>query len=412
MSPSTFTTSTSTTCEFWPCIRCLCRVKSTATNNISFDATDDDIKAFPQGLEIVGGNASLYTAPDTNGRINLNPSQGPIQPVQWTCPRSGDGAAWPSGSDGSEAGQADPNNVQSGTGFPHVDCDGFASPLRADIHMPSCYNPDKGLTAHTENMVYPNDEGGKYNCPQGYTHVPHMFYEIYWNTPAFNDRWTQGQGSQPFVLSTGDVAGYSSHADFMSAWDEDTLQKIIDNCDAQHAGLHTCADATENNDNQCECENEGLVDEVVNGILDALPGNKHLQGWNLPILGSGDIADDDSSSGPVGDLVDAILPGGNDEESSAEPQPTSTVAALDINHQAQADEGAATPAPVFSSEPAPEPEIQTSSAKPRVKTVWETEIVTATATELLERADPTPEGAERKRRHVHNHAARHRSNRF
>lgn len=45
------------------------------------------------------------------------------------------------------------------------------------------------------------------NCPSGFTHVPHLFYEVYWNTPLFANRWTQGQGTQPFVLSNGDPTG-------------------------------------------------------------------------------------------------------------------------------------------------------------------------------------------------------------
>jgi hypothetical protein len=54
------------------------------------------------------------------------------------------------------------------------------------------------------------------NCPEGWEHKPHLFYEVYWNTPLFANEWTPGQGNQPFVLANGDPTGYSLHADFVS----------------------------------------------------------------------------------------------------------------------------------------------------------------------------------------------------
>jgi hypothetical protein len=116
-------------------------------------------------------------------------------------------------------GIQDPNNKGAGVGFPDMNCDGYASPLRADIHFPSCYNTTASLEDYKNNMAWPSSVGasaGKQNCPAGYIHVPHIFYEIYWNTPLFVNRWTQGQSKQPFVLSNGDNTGYSMHGDFVS----------------------------------------------------------------------------------------------------------------------------------------------------------------------------------------------------
>lgn len=99
-----------------------------------------------------------------------------------------------------------------------MNCDGYASPLRADIHFPSCYNPTVGLDDYENNMQFPSSAGttgGKQNCPEGWIHTPHIFYEVYWNTPLFAGLWEQGQGSQPFILSNGDRTGYSLHADFV-----------------------------------------------------------------------------------------------------------------------------------------------------------------------------------------------------
>jgi hypothetical protein len=170
---------------------------------------------------MVVGNSSLRTPPSFSG-INTNTAKGPIQPVQWTCPRSGSNPpTYPPNSDGMHgAGIVDPNGKDRGVGFPDVNCDGYASPLRADLHFPSCYNPAVGIHDYKKNMAFPSSAGtssaGKENCPAGYIHVPHLFYEVYWNTLLFADRWIPGQSKQPFILSNGDLTGYSLHGDFVS----------------------------------------------------------------------------------------------------------------------------------------------------------------------------------------------------
>ncbi|CRK38372.1 hypothetical protein BN1723_015312 [Verticillium longisporum] len=395
-----------------------------------FEKTDDDIKAFPRGLQIVGGDASTRVAPLTNGKLNLDPSNGPIQAAMWTCPRAGDQESppsWPANSDGSTAGQRNPVDHGTGTGFPDVNCDGRYSPLRADIHMPSCYNPEEGLTSYKTNMAYPTDVNGKKNCPEGWIHVPHMFYEIYWDTPKFADRWTGGQGSQPFVLSNGDVTGFSSHADFLAAWDEDVLQNVIDNCNAGHEGLHSCPGVQVNDNNGCM--GVATVDEIVTGVLSVLPGDRPLEGWSYGTKngdGTGyDAPKPDSGAKPTTAAA-----------TTAKTEPTTEAAATHLPYQhvpeAEVKEEAA-PTPVFSSvpeagaekpvetpEPTPTPVLEapvkdvkpvsSSSCSKTTKTVWETVTVVATATEVIN-YEPTPQPAhgQQKRRHVHNHVYRHRS---
>lgn len=244
----------------------------------SFDATTDQIKAFPEGLRIVTGDQSLRTPPATGGKQIIDHADGDIQPVQWTCPRSNSNTPlYPKDSDGLHGvGIQDPGNGGSGVGFPDKNCDGYASPLRADIHFPHCYNPAKAVTNHEENMDYPTH--GK--CPEGWIHVPHMFYEVYWNTLKFADRWTPGQGKQPFVLSNGDPTGYSLHADFINGWDSATLQQIIDNCDTGSSGMDKCPGLIGGlNDPSDSCNLACPVEETITGVMDKLPGNVSVGAW-------------------------------------------------------------------------------------------------------------------------------------
>lgn len=247
-----------------------------------FDAKNDDIKAFPVGLSIISSDVDLRTPPAGGAVTNLDPSKGPVDPVKWTCPRDGnryEPPSWPADSDGKLAGIGDPVNKGEGVGFPDVDCNGFASPLRADIHFPSCYNPDAVLTNYKNNTVFPSETSpGKMDCPKGHVHVPHLFLEVYWNTPAFRGRWEQAKGSQPFVLPNRDATGFSLHADFMASWDEKVLQRIIDTCDAGTVGMDKCPDLplglSEGN-----CTIASPVKEKVGGVLDSLPGRNPVTGW-------------------------------------------------------------------------------------------------------------------------------------
>jgi Domain of unknown function (DUF1996) len=171
---------------------------------------------------MVIGNPEFRSPPNGTSTIVIDLAQGAPQPVQWTCPRSSTSTPlYPPNSDGLHGvGIQDPGNAGAGVGFPDQNCDGYASPLRADIHFPSCYNPAAGIDNYKNNMQFPSSAGasagGMTNCPAGWIHTPHIFYEVYWNTPLFADRWTPNQGTQPFVLSNGDPTGYSLHADFVS----------------------------------------------------------------------------------------------------------------------------------------------------------------------------------------------------
>ncbi|EPS36668.1 hypothetical protein H072_9752 [Dactylellina haptotyla CBS 200.50] len=209
-----------------------------------FEATNDYIKPFPKGFRMLAGDPSLRHPPSpVHG--NLDSSKGAITPVQWTCPRdSADDNVplYPPTSDGTKGvGVQDPNNGGQGWGFPDKECNGYASPMRADIHFPSCVNPNVNPEDYKQNTAYPSSNGmGGEDCPPGWLHVPHVFMEVYWNTLKFENMWEKGTGKQPWVLSNGDTTGYSLHADFINGWDDATLAYLIDNCDPAHAGLASC----------------------------------------------------------------------------------------------------------------------------------------------------------------------------
>ncbi|KAK1984804.1 hypothetical protein LZ30DRAFT_779558 [Colletotrichum cereale] len=394
-----------------------------------FDGTDDEIKAFPRGLQIFSGNASARAPPSTGGKQNLEPEDGPIQPVQWTCPRSNyNPPSYPANSDGSTAGIVDPNNQGSGVGFPDQNCDGFGSPLRADVHMPSCYNPKAALDDY-ESMAWPSRKGAssarRLNCPEGWIHVPHMFFEVYWDTPKFAGRWTPGQSAQPFVLSNGDASGYSLHADFIAAWEEDVLQQIIDNCNAGSIGMDKCPGLLKGLNTNKDCRIDSPLDEVTDGILSILPGDNPLGGFSFGNI----VGDSDSGA--------AVKPASSAPVASAQPSASKTASSPVGQEEVPKTSGAAVssqlpiqvapvqastmdagptkaaPAAITASLRGSEPSKGTSCIR-KTKTTWKTVTVTSPSEESGAAA-ATPPGSVDKyskaRRHVHEHLHRHRSHR-
>ncbi|GKT53137.1 WSC domain-containing protein [Colletotrichum tofieldiae] len=399
-----------------------------------FDGTDDEIKAFPRGLQIFSGNASARTPPSNGGKQNLDPEDGPIQPVQWTCPRSSyNPPSYPANSDGSTAGIVDPNNQGSGVGFPDQNCDGFGSPLRADVHMPSCYNPKAALEDY-QSMTWPSrkgaSNGGRKNCPEGWIHVPHMFFEVYWDTPKFADRWTPGQGAQPFVLSNGDASGYSLHADFIAAWDEDVLQQIIDNCNAGSSGMDKCPGLLKGLNTNKDCKIDSPLDEVTDGILAKLPGDNPLGGFSFgPIVGgsdSGAAVKPSSGASSVGSAKPSASKAVSDSVSQEEAPKTSATASSQLPIQVAPEKESTKPdgptkAAEETSAAAAAPTASLGGSKPskatsclrKTKTVWKTVTVTSPAEESGAAATPSGSADDysKARRHVHEHMQRHRSHR-
>ncbi|KAI1313752.1 hypothetical protein F5Y03DRAFT_107317 [Xylaria venustula] len=397
-----------------------------------FEATDDEIKPFPVGMKMVSGNATTRSVPASKGALNLDPDNGtPINAVQWTCPRSSyNPPSYPVDSDGSTAGIVDPNNQGSGSGFPLYPCDGYASPLRQDIHFPSCYNPDAGLDDHESNMKFPSNVGFKQNCPEGWVHTPHIFFEVYWNTPLFNDYWTPDGKSQPFVLATGDATGYSSHGDFISGWDQNTLQTIIDTCDAGDSGMDQCPQIPGglNDDNDCKITKSDFGTILSNGqILTELPVvGDNITGWGKGGVTGGSAPAGSSSSSsssseastatsaPASSASSASSATSADATTSVAPKETEAASPTVEAEASSSGTGAAytqSPAPseatssVAAAGTTPAPDATTAAGYPNVKTIWD--VVTVTLTTTVAGPEPTQNFHRRAPKHSHGHAARH-----
>jgi hypothetical protein len=219
---------------------------------------------------------------DQGGSLNIDAGKGTIQPVQFFCGTTGAPMYSGKGSPSTGVGVPDPQSSSHGVGFPDANCDGYTTPLRYDLHFPSCYNPNSNLTDAYTNSAYPSSTGATQgqNCPVGWVHIPHIFIEVYWNTPPFAHLWTPGQGTQPFVLSQGDPTGQGLHGDFLSGWNQVELQALIDGCDAGDAGFDQCPNINSEggvNPSTGECHIPAPSTEVIKGVLPALPGCNPLQ---------------------------------------------------------------------------------------------------------------------------------------
>lgn len=340
-----------------------------------FDNTDDKIVAFPDNLQMLAGEPTRKDAPATAKNILANglKDNPAIQPVGWTCPRSGEAGqrpdAYPKGSNGLTAGMANYRTEKvgsvtiekesgEGVGFPDARCDGYASPLRADIHFPSCYNPEKGPTDYKNNVAYPNEVNGRLNCPPGWLHMPHLFYEMYWNTPKFDGRWTPGNGKQPFILANGDQKGYSLHADFLNGWDSNVLQNIIDNCNAGTAGMDKCPGVKKKPEPAQACKAPNPHPETIAGVLKNLPGNNPWYGFG-GAGGAGSGTADLNPSNPQQSANSNPQPSAN---SNPQPSPSPEAKAAEIATGAGSGAKAvADPAP---SDPSPSPAAPSPSPSP------------------------------------------------
>jgi hypothetical protein len=139
--------------------------------------------------------------------------------------------------------------------------------IMANHRFPTCWDgvnldsPD-----HQRHVSYPEsgtfESGGP--CPASHpVKIPQLMLETVWDTSSFNNKadWPENADEQPFVWSSGDKSGYSTHADYVFGWKGDSLQRAMD--------AHTYVSApmlkTQSIADQNKCTVPDMVREPLDG---------------------------------------------------------------------------------------------------------------------------------------------------
>lgn len=138
--------------------------------------------------------------------------------------------------------------------------------IMANHRFPTCWDGvNLDSPNHQDHVAYPAsgtfESGGP--CPE--THpvkIPQILLEVVWDTRQFGnlDDWPE-DGSQPFVWSSGDPTGYSSHADYLFGWKDDSLQRAMDAGTYVSAPMLTSQSIAEQN----KCTVPEMVSEEIDG---------------------------------------------------------------------------------------------------------------------------------------------------
>ena len=155
--------------------------------------TNAPVHAFPPGLRMVAGNSHAWRP------------QSPAV-TRWDC------AVLKEIFYGTRSTQSASRSATSSS-IPH--CSGY-SELQLIVNFPDCWNGKSIDSAdHKSHMAY--SIAGR--CPRGHP-VPVPALSLVYNYPPL----TGGT----LVLSSG--TEYSGHADFVNAWNEQALTKLVDDC--------------------------------------------------------------------------------------------------------------------------------------------------------------------------------------
>ncbi|KAK8119867.1 uncharacterized protein PG998_004493 [Apiospora kogelbergensis] len=150
--------------------------------------------------------------------------------------------------------------------------------IRSNIIFPLCWD-GKSLDSpdHREHVAYPVGGPPSFSvvtgtCPESHpVKIPQVMLEVNWDTRDFNDEseWPE-DGSQPFVLSTGDEStGYGQHGDYVFGWQDDSLQLAMDN----QCYLRNCSRLpSQMPPDKNRCSVPVTAPENIDGWMDVLPG--------------------------------------------------------------------------------------------------------------------------------------------
>jgi hypothetical protein len=162
--------------------------------------------------------------------------------------------------------------------FPTGNCPDY---LRAEILMPPCWNGRDVAPVGGKSHVsyFTGDIRGGFCPPEFPVRLPHMLYEIEYDTNRFKDEWKDGKS--PFLWANGDRTGYSFHGDFTNGWDVDVLRTALDTC-VVGGTVGECKAVTEVKDwsEARRCKKLSSVAEDVKGPLAKLPGCNGPDGGN------------------------------------------------------------------------------------------------------------------------------------
>jgi hypothetical protein len=208
----------------------------------------EKLKAFPPGFRMLAGDTAKRTAGTDFAS----------QAISYNC-----------------LGTSNPET----NAFPNYNC---PSGLRAQVFFPSCWdgqNLDSG--DHKSHMSYPVGAYNNGKCPSTHpVHLISIFYEVVFDTNKFASQWSGGK--QPFVWSNGDNTGYGLHGDFIMGWEEAHLQSAVDDCTNLSGRVEDCQHFQLIPNSQAQgCTVQPVVDEVVSGTLDKLPGGEAVINDNV-----------------------------------------------------------------------------------------------------------------------------------
>lgn len=154
--------------------------------------------------------------------------------------------------------------------FPKQPC---PAGIMANHRFPTCWDGvNLDSPNHRDHVAYPEsgtfESGGP--CPATHpVRLPQLLLETVWDTKAFNNKadWP-ADGSQPFVWSSGDPTGFSTHADYLFGWKDDSLQKAMDG----HTYVSAPMLKTQTIAQQNKCQVPDMVKEDIDGWLPEMPG--------------------------------------------------------------------------------------------------------------------------------------------
>ncbi|KAH8892763.1 hypothetical protein GQ53DRAFT_646079 [Thozetella sp. PMI_491] len=159
----------------------------------------------------------------------------------------------------------------------HLPKQACAGGIRSNIIFPLCWD-GKSLDSpnHRDHVAHPIGGAPSFavvngTCPASHpVKIPQVMLEVMWDTTGFNnpEDWPE-DGSQPFVLSTGDKTGYGQHGDYVFGWKDNTLQTAMDS----QCYLRNCTQLTAQEPKvKNQCQVPVTVGEAVDGWLGELPG--------------------------------------------------------------------------------------------------------------------------------------------